>query len=140
MIVPRYDEPILPFTEANTGKIVKFQPIKDKDVLEFCFILPYLELEYKSNPQKYYYHLFGHEGENSLLSYLKKEDYAMDLYSSGESHVKAYSDLSISISLTKKGLENYEKVIEAVFKYAKNLNESGVQEWVFEEIKTVGSF
>jgi len=54
--------------------------------------------------------LFGHEGENSLLSYLTKEGYAMSL-SAGEDHeMGIFSDFCITIGLTKKGLTNYEKV------------------------------
>ena len=41
--VPEYDKSVLPFTEDNCGKIIKYNPIKDKDVIEIYFILPYLE-------------------------------------------------------------------------------------------------
>jgi insulysin len=69
--------------------------------------------------------LFGHEGENSILSYLTKEGYAMSL-SAGEDHeMGVFSDFTVKIGLTKKGLANYEKVIQAVFKYAYRLAEVG---------------
>ena len=136
--VPDYKKPVLPYTEANLGQIVKFQPIKDKDTLEISFILPYVEDQYKSNPLKYFAHLLGHEGENSLLSYLKKEDYALDIYAGGYSHTVSYSDMGVVITLTQKGLENYQKVIAAVFKYTQRLVEVGPQPWVFEELRSVG--
>jgi insulysin len=69
--------------------------------------------------------LFGHEGKNSILSYLKKEGYAMSL-SAGEDHeMGVFSDFQVTVGLTKKGLENYEKVAQAVFKYAQRLVEAG---------------
>ena len=71
----------------------------------------------KSNPQSYFSHLIGHEGENSLLSYLKAEDYAMSLSASGDHELDCISDFSVVITLTKKGLANTDKVINAVFKY-----------------------
>ena len=84
-------------------------------------------------------HLVGHEGENSLLSYLKAEDYAMDLCADGDHELDCYSDFTITITLTKKGLANTEKVLDAVFKYIQRLKEVGPQEWVFEESKRVGT-
>jgi insulysin len=63
-------------------------------------------------------HLFGHEGENSLLSYLISEGLALELGSSFDHELSSFSTLNVDIALTKKGLENYEKVIESVFQYA----------------------
>ena len=91
--------------------------MKDKDVLEFVWFLPYLRPEFKADPLSYFTSLIGHEGENSLLSYLKAEDYAMELCCDREHEINCISKLEVSITLTKKGLANYEKVIDAVFKY-----------------------
>jgi len=66
----------------------------------------------------YYSFLFGHEGENSLLSYLKSEGYAYELSAGGDHELWNFSNFYVDISLTKKGLDNYDKVCEAVFKYA----------------------
>lgn len=77
-----------------------------------------MEKEYREGPLKYFSHLFGHEGENSLLSYLKQEDYAMELSAGGDSELGILSDFAIKIVLTQKGLQNYKKVLAAVFKYA----------------------
>ena len=52
-----------------------------------------------------------------MLSYLKQEDYAMSLSAGGYDELDCYSDFTVTITLTKKGLENYEKVIDAVFVY-----------------------
>lgn len=82
------------------------------------WILPYCEKEYKSKPLWYFSHLFGHEGENSLLSYLAQEGYALGLSAGDDHEMGCFSDFYISIDLTKKGLENYEKVAHAAFKYA----------------------
>jgi insulysin len=53
------------------GRLIKLVPVKDKDVLTILFELPYCEKEHETKPLKYFEHLIGHEGENSLLSYLK---------------------------------------------------------------------
>jgi len=41
----------------------------------------------------------------------------MDLSAGGSNELDCYSDFTISISLTKKGLANVEKVVDATFKY-----------------------
>jgi insulysin len=77
--VPNLGEPMLPFTSENLGQMVKFCPVKDKDKLEIYWVLPFTDHEWKSKPLLYFSHLFGHEGENSLLSHLKEEGLAMEL-------------------------------------------------------------
>jgi insulysin len=86
----------------------------------------------------YYAFLFGHEGENSLLSYLKSEGYANDLSAGGDHELWSFSNFYLDISLTKKGLANYEKVVEAVFQYAKNIKEAGPQEYLYKENNDLG--
>jgi insulysin len=60
-------------------------------------------------------HLFGHEGENSLLSYLISEGLALELSAGGDHELHSFSTFAIEVMLTKKGVENYEKVVEAIF-------------------------
>ena len=83
-------------------------------------------------------HLFGHEGENSLMSYLKKEGLASSLGSTAGHDLWSSSNMSIEVTLTDKGLENYEKVITSVFEFANYLKEAGPQQYVFDEIKQMG--
>ena len=94
----------------------KWRPIKDKDSLELYWSLPYVGTEFRTKPLNYFVSLFGHEGENSILSYLKKEDLAFSLYSyaGGDCHepcVRQYSSFRIGIKLTKKGLDNVDQVL-----------------------------
>jgi insulysin len=105
-------------------------------VLDSCS--PYSQPEYRSQPLKYLQHLFGHEGKNSLLSYLKQEGLALELSSYSDHDLWAISSFYVDITLTKKGLVEYERVISSVFKYAQVVRDSGVQEYVFEECRRVG--
>ena len=109
------------------------RPILDKDQLVISWILPYCEREYKSKPLNYFSHLIGHEGENSLLSYLMQEGYAMTLSCGADHELNTFSTLYVEITLTKEGLTNYEKVLQAVFKYTKMLESQGPQKWVHDE-------
>jgi len=118
VVLPDLGAPAAPYTQANLGKIQRMRPILDKDQLVISWILPYCEAEYKSKPLNYFTHLFGHEGENSLLSYLMQEGYALDLSCGDDHELHTYSTLYMEIGLTKHGLANYDKVLQAVFKYA----------------------
>jgi insulysin len=60
---------------------------------------------------QYFTHLVGHEGKNSLLSYLKQEDLALELGSYTDHLLDCYSNFEVEITLTQKGLQNYEDVI-----------------------------
>lgn len=118
MTIPDLSQPPA-YTKENLGNIYRFVPVKDKDLLSFVWHLPSTEKFYKSQPLRYHSHLFGHEGENSLLSYLIAEGLALELTASHDHELNgAFSNLNIDISLTKKGLAEYERVIEAVFQFS----------------------
>mmetsp|Transcript_1318 Transcript_1318/g.1693 ORF Transcript_1318/g.1693 Transcript_1318/m.1693 type:complete len:895 (-) Transcript_1318:261-2945(-) len=128
-----------PFPKGSLGKLVKIVPVQDKDLITFEFTLPYYELEYKSKPLNYFSHLFGHEGENSLLSYLISEGLALELNSYPHFLQRGFSNFCVEITMTKKGLENYEQVIEAFFQYAQKLKAAGPQDFVYQECRDLGN-
>jgi insulysin len=127
-----------PFNPEDLGKIVKFVPIKDKDVLTLFYSLPYCQKEFKTRPLDYLSNIIGHEGENSLLSYLKAEDLALELSSSPDHSMDAMTTFEIEITLTKKGLQNYETVIEATYQYLNELRKKGPSEEFYNDQKNVG--
>lgn len=106
-----------PFTDNEMSRIVRFVPIKNQHWLRIMWKLPYLQECFDSKPISYFSHLVGHEGENSLLSYLREHGWALSL-SSGPYHMlNGASALNVSIQLTELGLTSYTSVIEAVFAY-----------------------
>mmetsp|Transcript_9358 Transcript_9358/g.14198 ORF Transcript_9358/g.14198 Transcript_9358/m.14198 type:complete len:83 (-) Transcript_9358:1923-2171(-) len=79
------------------------------------FAVPYCQLDHYSSPEKYLMNLIGHEGENSLLSFLKLKDLAISIDTDMNHSMRCFTQFEICITLTKKGLANYEEVIEATF-------------------------
>jgi len=63
----------------------------------------------------------------------------MDLCAGGDHELDCLSDFTLTVTLTKKGLANTDKVIDACFKYIQRLKEVGPQQWVFDETKKVGT-
>lgn len=47
--------------------------------------------------------------------------------------------MDITVSLTKKGLTEYEKVVSVIGAYTNMLLEQGPQEWVWNEVKDVSN-
>jgi len=92
-------------------------PKKDTDKLIISWNVPYCEKDFKTVPLAYFTHLVGHEGKNSLMSYLKKDGYVTSVSTGSSDRLETESCFNLSIELTKKGLANYEKVLEAVFQY-----------------------
>jgi len=114
-------------------------PKKDVECLIISWNVPYSEKDFKTNPLAYFGHLLGHEGENSICSYLRKDGYITSISSNSSGHrLESESSISLSIDLTKNGLANYEKVLEAVFQYNQNIRDAGPQDFVFEEKNKTG--
>jgi secreted Zn-dependent insulinase-like peptidase len=113
-------------------------PIKDRDTLKVYWVLPYAQKDYKSKPLEYWSHLFGHKGKNSLLSFLKKEGYALALSAGGDAELNIYSDFDVTVDLTEKGKDNIDNVLQIIFKYAKTVSDAGPTELVFEELRKTG--
>lgn len=138
VVVPNLVE-VDPFQADQMGRLVKMVPIKDEHKLQMFWRMPmYLELEHDKGPLNYFSHLIGHEGENSLLSYLKSKNWALGLSAGGDHELYGMSTMELNITLTKNGLENHEKVIEAVFQYTNQLHKAGPQEWIFNEVNDLG--
>mmetsp|Transcript_25853 Transcript_25853/g.29809 ORF Transcript_25853/g.29809 Transcript_25853/m.29809 type:complete len:98 (+) Transcript_25853:843-1136(+) len=78
-------------------------------------------------------HVLGHEGENSLLSYLIQEDLATGLVSYFDHQLSALTYFSFMIFLTDKGLEQYERVIEISMKMVQQLKQEGPLDHVYHE-------
>ena len=93
---------------------------------------------YTSRPLDYFTHLMGHEGENSILSYLKKEDLAVRISSYSDFELGVYSSFSLDVQLTEKGIKNIDQVLQAIFKYAQRIAEVGPNKAVADECKIVG--
>jgi len=79
------------YPEDRLGKLIKMVPVQDKNELKFYWTLPYYEREWHSKPLNYFSHLIGHEGENSLLSYLKSEGLALALSAGGDDEMNSFS-------------------------------------------------
>ncbi|MBF0196785.1 MAG: insulinase family protein, partial [Planctomycetes bacterium] len=123
--------------EKKTFRLVKVKPIKDIRTLEIDFPLPGTLEYYASKPTQLIGHLLGHEGKGSLLSLLKAEGLATGLSAGGYSATADYGSLSINVSLSEKGLEEYARVVKFCFSYINMMKANGYVKQAFEESKTM---
>ena len=135
VVLPDYSKPSPPFDSQNLGKFTRWVPVQDKDRLQIYWVLPDCHREYKTKPLGYFAHLLGHEGENSLLSHLKKEGLVLELGAANDHELGVYSDFELDILLTKKGLSNVEQVLASIFHYVRILCEVGPTDYLFDEAK-----
>lgn len=82
--------------------------------------------------------LLGHEGENSILSYLKSQGWATGLETRRKALCGSVTKLDVTVELTKEGVANHTKVVEAIFRFVQNLKSKGPQEWFAKELNALG--
>jgi len=134
-VLPKIEE--IPFDKEHLGTLWKVVPIEDSDYLEIQWVTENINPYYRDNPGHYITTLIGHEGKNSLLSYLIDEGLALELSAYHYTHMDLFTEFHIGIKLTKKGLAEYERVARITFQYIKMLKDHGVNKELWEEFRKV---
>ena len=72
-----------------------------------------------------------------LLSKLKEEGLVLGLNAGGGSSHPDINSFGISVSLTPKGLKEYERILVIVFNYIQMIRDHGIEEYTFKENQTM---
>ena len=125
-------------SEKDALRLIRVNPVKDKKELDIEFPLPIdLYQYYDSKPMKVLGSLMGHEGEGSLLSFLKQKGLATGMYGGGSPDTPDYGSAGVNIQLTEKGVSNYQEVLGYFFSYVAMLKKEGFKNYVFNEQQTI---
>ncbi len=125
------------FDRKRLPLVVQSKPETESRRLTMWFPVPDTDAFAGSATLRLIGHLIGHEGETSLVTYLKAEGYANGLMA-GESIAMAESrSFSISVSLTPKGFANRDYIVEEIFKTIRLIEKHGIEQWRFDELKTI---
>ncbi|KAL8158714.1 hypothetical protein V2J09_000251 [Rumex salicifolius] len=116
--------------------LVKTVPVKQGHKLTVVWPITPTINYYKDGPGRYVGHLIGHEAEGSLFYVLKMLGWATSL-SAGEADSVEFSFFKVMIELTDSGHEHMQDVIGLLFKFVSLLQNSGVHEWIFDELAAV---
>ncbi|XP_011685956.1 PREDICTED: nardilysin-like [Wasmannia auropunctata] len=135
------------FTEFKDGisfdtpafrKMYKVKPFKDVSQLEITWTMPSLLELYKSKPHQYISWILGHEGKGSLISYLRKKMWSLDMFSgnseSGFEHSSMYALLKLTVVLSYEGQQHLEEVLDAIFSFINLLKRESPQKRIYDEI------
>ncbi|KAJ3326049.1 hypothetical protein HDV06_002434 [Boothiomyces sp. JEL0866] len=115
------------------GKVVWIEPLKNLKELSIVWEIPFEYCDIKSKPASLLSFALGHEGENSLLSSLKKLDLAEGI-SAGQHIVGQRNVLyEISVILTEKGLGRWKYVIEKIVEAIESLKHQDFPEYIHTE-------
>jgi insulysin len=119
--------------------IVQVVPVADIRQIILTWPIVYESVEDKESqflnkPAYYVSHLLGHEGPKSLLSYLKKQGWANGVGASTDADLSDFYTVQVSVQLTKKGLENIENVVEAIFSNIQMLQQVPWPRYILEEV------
>ena len=125
--------------KKETLRLVKIEPVKDMRELKLWFSIPGTRHLYRSKPGQQLGFILGHEGEGSLLSYLKDKGWAITLSAGASEFSRDYGAAVVTVGLTEKGLEEYKEVLKATIDYIDLMKKSGHQKHVFNELKSMAS-
>lgn len=129
--LPAIEAPL--FAADFLPKQIFIKPEREIRTLELNFPIPDTASAYRSKPTQYLGHLLGHEGEGSLLSFLKKQQWAKGLRAGEGFRYQGGASFNVRIDLTPLGLNNRQQVVEAFFQAVARIKTEGVKPWVFEE-------
>lgn len=100
--------------------------------------MPSLLSFYKSRPHDYVSWILGHEGKGSLISYLRKNMWAVDIIcgssENGFEHNSLYALMKLTVMLTNKGQEHLPEVLNAIFSFINLMRREGPQKRIYDEI------
>ncbi|CAO1621115.1 unnamed protein product [Jaminaea pallidilutea] len=130
------------FPESPLGKEqmstqIFFRTVKDIRMLDVTFPIPDQVPLFRAKPGQFLSHFIGHEGQGSILSYLKKQGWSNHLSAGSTNGADGFEFFKISVDLTKDGLQNYQNVVASIFRYIELLKQSPIPEWNYNEVASL---
>lgn len=118
---------------SATSQMVRILPRRDVRKIEIIWALPSRLASYRTSPFSLISWLLERESENSLEKLFKEKSWADTVCTSTFCDTMACTLFSISIFLSKGGIENLGEIVGCVFSYIKHLRQKGIPKHVVEE-------
>ncbi|KAL4151111.1 hypothetical protein PRNP1_010497 [Phytophthora ramorum] len=132
---PAFDQE-QPYTADQLARRLEVVPVMDWKVVQVSWVLPPLRGKgYSQQHASVLSHLIGHEGQGSLLSYLKKKKWANSVYAGIVEDYDEFSLFVVSFDVTEDGVERADDVLKAMFQYMHLMRASPWDKWVFDELE-----
>ncbi|ETO62175.1 hypothetical protein F444_19897, partial [Phytophthora nicotianae P1976] len=132
---PSFDgEP--PYTVDQLARRLEVVPVMDWKLIQVSWVLPPLRGKgYSQQHASVLSHLIGHEGQGSLLSYLKKKKWANTVFAGIVEDYDEFSLFIVSFDVTDDGIERTDDVLKAMFQYIELMLASPWEKWMFDEME-----
>jgi insulysin len=114
-------------------------PVKNDHQLIISFAMESIDQYYQDKPESILAYLLGHEGEGSVLSLLKKHQWALALTAGSGINGSNFKDFNISIALTELGEEHINEVVDIVFAYITLLKNTEIAEHYYQEKQKISN-
>ena len=131
MPLPAIEQPLYLTTDQKIR--INVCPVKNDHQLIISFAMDSIDQYYRDKPESIIAYLLGHEGKGSILSLLKKHEWALALTAGSGINGSNFKDFNISIALTELGEKHLYEVIDVVFSYINLLKENGIAEYYYQE-------
>jgi len=125
------------FRDGTLPMRVNLTPEQEVRELTLVFPVPEALPYYRTKPLDYINNLLGHEGEGSLLSWLKHQGWVDSLAAGAGFNFTNGAAVTIDIGLTEQGLDHVDDIVTAVFQALQRIREEGVNEWRYQEQATM---
>ncbi len=125
------------FTKDQRPLQIDIVPIKQLRILRLDFSFPWQESDYLAKPALIFAHLLGHEGEGSLLAWLKSQGWANALNAGQGQLFGREAGFSITVDLTESGLAHRQEIIAQIFATIRLIAKQGLVDWVIDELRTI---
>ncbi|KAF2078571.1 hypothetical protein CYY_000071 [Polysphondylium violaceum] len=127
-------DPVHPPLVLDKSVYMHYVPVKSKNTLRIEWPIPdpaYTFTNFSKHTGPIISHLLGHESLGSLLSVLKKKNYAYGLSTYAHPTSKTIFSVVNDIDLTDTGLENIDEILNLNFQFMKLLD--NIPKYVVEE-------
>ncbi|KAE8996936.1 Insulin-degrading enzyme [Phytophthora rubi] len=132
---PAFDQE-QPYTVDQLARRLEVVPVMDWKVVQVSWVLPPLRGKgYSQQHASVLSHLIGHEGQGSLLSYLKEKKWANSVYAGIVEDFDEFSLFVVSFDVTEDGIERADDVLKVMFQYMHLMVASPWEKWMFDELE-----
>jgi insulysin len=121
-------EDVIDAFDSNWKQFYRIIPVKERRMLVLYFPVPSSFSMYLTKPLRLLSHCIGHEGPGSILSYLKRKGWGIELGAGTTTQTQHFSLFDISIKLTVDGLQHYKEILAVVFGYIHTIFRHGARE------------
>ncbi|CDW88765.1 a-pheromone processing metallopeptidase ste23 [Stylonychia lemnae] len=109
----------LPY-ENNLNQMIVFNSVKNTNNIQILFTFHKQNLQLTTQALYIISQLVGHEGKGSLYQNLKQNEQILSLHSRYDTQQKTlFYTFEVSLTLTEKGVIEYQNVVAGVFRYFK---------------------